>query len=337
MDVAADDRLPIAGGVLRRAVAGAGVAISGIVDRVTALAVPAVFVDSLAFMHRYSVVLWEELARLKTARQARSSRLSWWTVWTTSAHMIGELVIRAWDRAGTDSPGDARAGWRWAALRDRRHDRLRHPPAIDVRNLTFRYPNGHAALKQISFAAAIGERLAIVGPNGAGKSTLLLHLNGILPSSPVSNGAPAEVLILGQPVRKETLPEIRRRVGFVFQDPDDQLFCSTVAEDIAFGPKNFGLSEIPARVQSCLDQVGLPDHGARMIGQLSFGERKRVCLAGVLACDPAILVLDEPTANLDPRRPAIAGDHPTSPGDAGDGDARPRIRARRLPARGGPG
>jgi energy-coupling factor transporter ATP-binding protein EcfA2 len=175
------------------------------------------------------------------------------------------------------------------------------PLAIDVRNLTFRYPNGHAALKHISFAAAAGERIAIVGPNGAGKSTLLLHLNGLLPTLLPANGALPEILILGERIRAETLPEIRRRVGFVFQDPDDQLFCSTVAEDVAFGPKNFGLPQIAERVQQCLEQVGLPDHGPRMIGQLSFGERKRVCLAGVLACDPAILVLDEPTANLDPR------------------------------------
>lgn len=175
------------------------------------------------------------------------------------------------------------------------------PPAIDVRDLTFRYPNGHAALQHISFAVAVGERVALVGPNGAGKSTLLLHLNGLLPQNLSANGTAHDVLIRGVKVQKSALGEIRRQVGFVFQDPDDQLFCSTVAEDIAFGPKNFGLSEIPARVRRCLEQVGLPEHGPRMIGQLSFGERKRVCLAGVLACDPSILVLDEPTSNLDPR------------------------------------
>lgn len=175
--------------------------------------------------------------------------------------------------------------------------------AITVRDLTFRYPNGYAALQQVSFSVAQGEHLAIVGPNGAGKSTLLLHLNGLLPASFSANGSAADVTILGTPVGKAALPEIRRRVGFVFQDPDDQLFCSTVAEDVAFGPKNFGVRDrdLSERVRRCLEQVGLPDHGPRMIGQLSFGERKRVCLAGVLACEPAILVLDEPTANLDPR------------------------------------
>jgi energy-coupling factor transporter ATP-binding protein EcfA2 len=177
------------------------------------------------------------------------------------------------------------------------------PPAIAVRDLTFRYPNGHAALQRISFTVDRGERLAIVGPNGAGKSTLLLHLNGLLPATWNPNGHAAEVTVLGAPVGKARLAEVRRQVGFVFQDPDDQLFCSTVAEDVAFGPTNFGIrdGDLAARVRRCLEQVGLPDHGPRMIGQLSFGERKRVCLAGVLACDPAILVLDEPTANLDPR------------------------------------
>lgn len=177
------------------------------------------------------------------------------------------------------------------------------PPAIDVRQLTFRYPTRQLALQDITFCVSPGERVAIVGPNGAGKSTLLLHLNGLLPATFSTNGAAAEVTILGMPVGKAALPQVRQQVGFVFQDPDDQLFCSTVAEDVAFGPRNFGVAaaQLPDLVRRSLEQVGLPEHGPRMIGQLSFGERKRVCLAGVLACDPAILVLDEPTANLDPR------------------------------------
>lgn len=176
-------------------------------------------------------------------------------------------------------------------------------PAIDIRDLSFRYPSGQHALERISFAIQPGERVAIVGPNGAGKSTLLLHLNGLLPVSLPTNGSLTPVSILGSAMKTEHLQTIRRQVGFVFQDPDDQLFCSTVAEDVAFGPENFGLAngDLPDRVRRSLEQVGLPDHGPRMIGQLSFGERKRVCLAGVLACDPSILVLDEPTANLDPR------------------------------------
>jgi len=175
--------------------------------------------------------------------------------------------------------------------------------AIEIHDLSFRYPGGQHALQRLSFSIPAGERVAIVGPNGAGKSTLLQHLNGLLPASWTPNGDTAEVAIHGLPVAPANLAAIRRQVGFVFQDPDDQLFCSTVAEDVAFGPENFGLAngDLPERVRRSLELVGLPNHGPRMIGQLSLGERKRVCLAGVLACDPTILVLDEPTANLDPR------------------------------------
>jgi cobalt/nickel transport system ATP-binding protein len=173
---------------------------------------------------------------------------------------------------------------------------------IEVKDLQYTYPDGTSALRGISFRLVHGETVAMVGANGAGKSTLLLHLNGcLIPQA-------GTVRIGDFPLTKKTLPHVRRTVGMVFQDPDDQLFCSTVAEDVAFGPKNFGLTQIPERVRSCLDQVGLPDHGPRMIGQLSFGERKRVCLAGVLACDPAILVLDEPTANLDPYNVGVIED-----------------------------
>jgi cobalt/nickel transport system ATP-binding protein len=176
-------------------------------------------------------------------------------------------------------------------------------PAIEVRNLSFRYPNRPPALQDISFSVSPGERIAIVGPNGAGKSTLLLHLNGLLPATIAANGSPGPVQILGAPITPASLPDVRRQVGFVFQDPDDQLFCTTVADDVAFGPRNYGIpeAELPDLVRRSLEQVGLSDHGPRMIGQLSFGERKRVCFAGILAGSPAILVLDEPTANLDPR------------------------------------
>ena len=175
--------------------------------------------------------------------------------------------------------------------------------AVDVRDLSFHYPNRRPALDHVSFAIAAGERVAIVGPNGAGKSTLLLHLNGLLPANASANGAHHPVHIPGEPITAASLPDVRRKVGFVFQDPDDQLFCSTVDEDVAFGPRNYGVpaAELPELVRRSLEQVGLPDHGPRQIGQLSFGERKRICFAGVLACEPSVLVLDEPTANLDPR------------------------------------
>ena len=177
------------------------------------------------------------------------------------------------------------------------------PPMLEVRQLTFRYPNGRVALDGVSFSVDPGEKVAVVGPSGAGKSTLLMHFNGLLSASSVEREDLASVIVQTIPVMKSRLREVRRRVGFLFQDPDDQLFCPTVREDVAFGPLNLGLSqhEVIERVDRSLVAVGLPEHGPRNPSQLSTGERKRVCLAGVLACEPSILALDEPTSNLDPR------------------------------------
>lgn len=179
------------------------------------------------------------------------------------------------------------------------------PWAIQVRQLNFVYPGGRPALNDLTFDVRVGEIVAIVGPSGAGKSTLLMHFNGLLPSEIPrrSDRATAAVSIAGIPVVRENLPDIRRRVGFLFQDPDDQLFCPTVGEDVAFGPLNLGCSqtEVTARVIESLTAVNLADAISRSTLQLSMGERKRVCLAGVLACQPEILALDEPFSNLDPR------------------------------------
>jgi cobalt/nickel transport system ATP-binding protein len=172
--------------------------------------------------------------------------------------------------------------------------------AIQIRNLSYRYHDGTRALCGVSFSVARGECVGLLGPNGSGKSTLLRHLNGILPERLDADGA---VQILGQSVTPDNLETIRRQVGVVFQDPDDQLFCPTVAEDVAFGPQQCGLSEVEtkARVERALAEVGLRDHGHRATHHLSHGEKRRACLAGVLACEPAVLVLDEPTSDLDPR------------------------------------
>jgi cobalt/nickel transport system ATP-binding protein len=142
--------------------------------------------------------------------------------------------------------------------------------------------------------------VGLLGPNGSGKSTLLLHLNGILPDKPAGDGA---VKIAGDAITPENLAVIRRRVGLLFQDPDDQLFCPTVAEDVAFGPEQLGLrgSALTLRVEEALGKVGLAAYGHRATHHLSHGEKRRVCLAGVLACEPSVLVLDEPTSDLDPR------------------------------------
>lgn len=174
------------------------------------------------------------------------------------------------------------------------------PAAIEVRNLRFRYSDRNEALRGVTFQVGRGECVALIGPNGAGKSTLLLHLNGILPDSLPERPA---VIVGGMPVSKGNLGEIRRRVGFLFQQSDDQLFCTTVREDVAFGPEQLGLSreEVEGRVRNALAEVGLSEFGERQPHHLSMGEKRRVCLAGVIACEPDVLVLDEPTGNLDPR------------------------------------
>jgi len=177
---------------------------------------------------------------------------------------------------------------------------------LEVSGLSFGYPNGRQALDNVRFTLRRGEILGIVGPSGAGKSTLLLHLNGLLPLRPeptraATNGA--AVHVAGLSVGAANLAEVRRRVGFLFQDPDDQLFCPTVRDDVAFGPLNLGLprAEVERRITASLGAVGLEGFESRSTLQLSLGERKRVCLAGVLACQPLILALDEPFSNLDPR------------------------------------
>lgn len=172
--------------------------------------------------------------------------------------------------------------------------------AIEVKNLRYRYPDGKEALRGISFSVAEGECVGLVGPNGSGKSTLLLHLNGILPEVLDSVSA---VAIHDRPVNRHHVDTIRREVGLLFQDPDDQLFCPTVFEDVAFGPKQFGFSEelIRSTVARSLAQAGLEGFENRSPHHLSIGEKRRVCLAGVLACEPKVLALDEPTSNLDPR------------------------------------
>ena len=169
-------------------------------------------------------------------------------------------------------------------------------PVVDVRGVSYAYPGGQPALRGLDLHVHPGERVALLGPNGAGKTTLVLHLNGIL--TPASGS----VSISGLTVSRHTLPEIRRRVGIVFQDPDDQLFMPTVRDDVAFGPANLGLrgSELADRVHEAMTAVDVQALADRPPHHLSFGQRRRVAIATVLAMRPEILVLDEPSSNLDP-------------------------------------
>ncbi len=169
-------------------------------------------------------------------------------------------------------------------------------PSLEVDKVAFAYPDGHQALFDVDLRVERGERVALLGPNGAGKTTLVLHLNGILTAGRGS------VRVAGLPVVKDNLLEIRRRVGIVFQDPDDQLFMPTVREDVAFGPTNLGMhgAELDTRVRRALDLVDMAEHIDRPPHHLSYGQRRRVAVATVLAMEPEILVLDEPSSNLDP-------------------------------------
>ncbi|MGP4017103.1 energy-coupling factor ABC transporter ATP-binding protein [Saccharopolyspora sp. 5N708] len=169
-------------------------------------------------------------------------------------------------------------------------------PALVVSGLAFHYPDGHRALRGVDLRVERGERVAVLGPNGAGKTTMTLHLNGVL------RAESGRIEVGGLPVDSRNLKEVRRRVGLVFQDPDDQLFMPTAREDVAFGPANFGVrgAELEERVSSALDAVGMAEHAHRSPLHLSGGQRKRVALATVLACRPELLVLDEPSSNLEP-------------------------------------
>ncbi len=172
-------------------------------------------------------------------------------------------------------------------------------PSLEIKDLAFAYPDGNQALFGVNLTVGQGERVALLGPNGAGKTTLVMHMNGIHPA------AHGEVRVAGQLVDasdKANLRSIRSQVGIVFQDPDDQLFMPTVGEDVAFGPYNMGLrgDELEKVVVEALELVGMTEFKDRPPHHLSFGQRRRVAVATVLAMKPEILVLDEPSSNLDP-------------------------------------
>jgi cobalt/nickel transport system ATP-binding protein len=167
--------------------------------------------------------------------------------------------------------------------------------ALDIRQLTFRYPDGTTALDGIELQVRQGERLALLGPNGAGKSTLLLHINGLLRGE-------GEVTVFGLPVAGRNLQAIRQYTGLVFQSPDDQLFMPTVFDEVAYAALNAGYpdAEVRRRVAEAMAMVGISHLSEKHPANLSIGQKKRVCLASVLVTDTRLLVLDEPSAGLDP-------------------------------------
>jgi len=175
-------------------------------------------------------------------------------------------------------------------------ERGEKPPAVEIRDLHFAYPDGHPALRGINLRVEAGERVALVGPNGAGKSTLLLHLNGILSGE-------GTVRVGGIEVQGKEIKRVRAMVGMLFQNPDDQLFSPRVFDDVAFGPLYMGLpeEEVHRRVARALEAVGMSGYEERVSHHLSVGEKKRIAIATVLAMSPMLLALDEPTAELDPR------------------------------------
>lgn len=171
--------------------------------------------------------------------------------------------------------------------------------SLEVSELAFAYPDGHQALFGVNLSLKQGERVALLGPNGAGKTTLVMHLNGILPTMQGTVKVGGKLV---DATNKESLLEIRHKVGIVFQDPDDQLFMPTVGEDVAFGPYNAGLrgEALDQAVRHALELVGMYEFIDRPPHHLSFGQRRRVAVATVLAMKPEILVMDEPSSNLDP-------------------------------------
>jgi cobalt/nickel transport system permease protein len=260
------------------------------------LRVPASMIMIATLMLRYGEVVVGEAKRMRVARVSRGDdpRFLWQA--GATARAVGTLFIRSYERGERVHLAMVSRGWTGGVVTGSPaysvgvHSR----PVLEVSKLAFAYPDGHQALYGIDLSVEPGERVAVLGPNGAGKTTFALHLNGVLA------GGSGTVSIAGLEVSKRNLREIRRRVGLVFQDPDDQLFCPTVREDIAFGPRNFGLSDVDERVANALRAVGMESVADRSPLHLSGGQRRRVALASVLACDPEILVLDEPSANLEP-------------------------------------
>jgi len=286
----------------------------------TRLGIPPAVTAIIQFTMRYAALIGEELQRMLRAQRNRgfSPGRNLWHLPTLKAlgSALGYLFIRTFNRAERIYLCMAARGYLWelaepaAAKTGPERRQLAsasaispHSPgapspfAFQIRELSYAYPGSDPALRNITLDLPRGRKIAILGANGAGKSTLLLHLNAtLLPQS-------GEIWLDGELLTAQNEFRAKQKVGMVFQDPDDQVFCSTIGEDIAFGPQNLRLppAEITRRVENALVQAGLAGLEHRAPHQLSCGQKKRAAIAGILAMDPPILVLDEPTASLDPR------------------------------------
>jgi len=277
-----------------------------LIKSMRALGVPAVLLEIVGLMLRYLQLLKEEVYGMLKAQQSRGLRLEGW-LWKRSAYrrfgeLLGVLFLRAYSRSGRIYQSIAARGGFGSGLEgglpsvdDDRH-KEETSMALQIKEVAYRYGQVEA-LRGVTFRLERGAKAVLMGPNGAGKSTLISLLNGL--EQPASGG----VTVLGEAMTRDNAIRLRRRIGVVYQDPDDQIFSSTVEEDVAFGPRNLGLSEqdVEERVKEALYAVGMSEYRRWSPFELSYGQKRRVAIAGVLAMRPEIVILDEPMAFLDPR------------------------------------
>ena len=272
-----------------------------------AVGVPALMLEMMALLLRYFFLLKEEASGMSKAQRSRGMRTSGW-IWNALTYkrfgqLMGALFVRAYLRSqriyvAMSARGGLEGGNGVVMSSENKASGDTSEPVVEVKDVSFAYGHGTiAALKGVSFEIAAGSKVALMGPNGAGKSTLISLLNGL------ELAQSGEVRLFGETVTRANEARLRRRVGVVYQDPDDQIFSSTVLEDVAFGPRNLGLNadEAAERATEALNSVGMAGFEQRSPFELSYGQKRRVAIAGVLAMRPDVIVLDEPMSFLDPR------------------------------------
>ncbi len=278
-----------------------------------AVGVPALMLELMALLLRYFFLLKEEARGMSKAQRSRGMKTSGW-LWNALTYkrfgqLMGALFVRAYlrsqriyvamsARGGLEGGNDVKKPSDNGATEAMRDTADLSEPVVAVKEVSFAYGHGTiAALKGVSFEITAGSKVALMGPNGAGKSTLISLLNGL------EIAHAGEVRLFGETVTRMNEARLRRRVGVVYQDPDDQIFSSTVLEDVAFGPRNLGLNaeEAAERATEALHSVGMAGFEQRSPFELSYGQKRRVAIAGVLAMRPDVIVLDEPMSFLDPR------------------------------------